>query len=169
MKSFGDRLKYLRGASSQAEIAATLGVPQMTLSNYETGKSEPKFVMIQKICSLFMVGSDWLLFGHGPMRPVETPHALKMQTEKPTPAPEAAALCARCVKLEAELELEKAERRGLSDENRQWAVKMEQLLRENGDLRESCAKFEERLACGNLGRRSQQDYVPTGRQSTLKL
>lgn len=150
MKSFGDRLKYLRGSASQAEIAAKFGIPQMTLSNYETGKSEPKFVMIQKMCSFFMVGADWLLFGNGPMRLSCSPPDQEQDNQKPQveAVDNAVAICPQCARLEAELEIEKQERRELAlelrmvnAENRRWTVKMEHLLRENGELKEERASL----------------------------
>ena len=68
MNTLGERIKLLRGDTTQAVFAASLGIPQMTLSNYETGKSEPKFSLINTICTTFSVSADWLLFGRGPMR-----------------------------------------------------------------------------------------------------
>ncbi len=72
MITLGERIRSLRGDTSQAVFAASLGIPQMTLSNYETGKSEPKFSLIDTICTNFKVNADWLLFGRGPMRTEET-------------------------------------------------------------------------------------------------
>ena len=68
MNTLGERIKLLRGDTTQAVFAASLGIPQMTLSNYETGKSEPKFSLINTICTTFSVSADWLLFGRGPMK-----------------------------------------------------------------------------------------------------
>ena len=68
MNTLGERIKLLRGDTTQAVFAASLGIPQMTLSNYETGKSEPKFSLINTICTTFSVSADWLLFGRGPLR-----------------------------------------------------------------------------------------------------
>jgi hypothetical protein len=72
MNTLGERIKFLRGDTTQAAFAASLGIPQMTLSNYETGKSEPKFGLIDTICTIFSVNADWLLFGRGPMGMDET-------------------------------------------------------------------------------------------------
>lgn len=46
MKTFGERLKSLRGKASQAAIAEALGIPQTTLSNYERNKNEPNFALL---------------------------------------------------------------------------------------------------------------------------
>ncbi|AMD90265.1 XRE family transcriptional regulator [Desulfovibrio fairfieldensis] len=67
MNTLGERLKLLRGETSQAAFAASLGIPQMTLSNYETGKSEPKLVLLKTICERFRLNTNWLLFGREPM------------------------------------------------------------------------------------------------------
>lgn len=67
MSSFGERLKKVRGNLSQAEFSKRIGIPQVTLGNYERDRNEPKFKTLEKICSLFEINSDWLLFGVGPM------------------------------------------------------------------------------------------------------
>ncbi len=67
MSSFGERLKLVRGNLSQAEFSKRIGIPQVTLGNYERGRNEPKFETLEKICSLFEIKSDWLLFGVGHM------------------------------------------------------------------------------------------------------
>lgn len=67
MKTLGDRIKFLRGKASQQAFATSLGIPQMTLSNYEKGKSEPKLVLLKEMCSRFRLNINWLLFGIGPM------------------------------------------------------------------------------------------------------
>lgn len=53
-------------------------------------------------------------------------------------------VCTRCNELKTELELERTERRELSTKNRKF-------WKENSDLRERCATFEERMACSHSG------------------
>ena len=65
-KTFGERLRALRGRLPQQELAAALGIPQATLSNYERDRNEPSFEMLHKICRFFNVASGWLLFGGDP-------------------------------------------------------------------------------------------------------
>lgn len=78
MSSFGERLKLVRGSLSQAEFSKRLGIPQVTLGNYERDRNEPKFETLKKICSLFGIKSDWLLFGVGSMTDgAETPSLTK--------------------------------------------------------------------------------------------
>ena len=67
MDSFGQRLKMVRGNLSQAEFSKRLGIPQVTLGNYERDRNEPKFETLKKICSLLGIRADWLLFGVGSM------------------------------------------------------------------------------------------------------
>lgn len=68
MSSFGDRLKEVRGELTQAEFADILGIPQVTLGNYERGRNEPRFEFIEKVCSRFEINVEWLLFGTGNRR-----------------------------------------------------------------------------------------------------
>jgi len=69
MNSFGNRLKELRGDTSQADLATDLELKQTTLSNYERGRNEPNFETLQKLCSHFGVNLEWLVFGTGPIHP----------------------------------------------------------------------------------------------------
>jgi transcriptional regulator with XRE-family HTH domain len=68
MKTFGERLKFLRGKTSQAELSALFGIRQTTLSNYERGRNEPSYELVKAICSHFGVNIEWFMFGTGPMR-----------------------------------------------------------------------------------------------------
>lgn len=68
METFGSRLKHARGSLSQASLAARLGIPQTTLSNYEKGRNEPNFAMLFQICIELDINIEWLLYGKGPMR-----------------------------------------------------------------------------------------------------
>ncbi len=125
METLGERIKLLRGNTTQRQLAEALGIPQTTLANYESNKSELNFRMIEALTSKFRVRTDWLIFGKGP----------RYLDESAAPAPQAA--CAHCAELEEELKIERNERRELAAENRQ-------LWRENGELREKVARLEER-------------------------
>ncbi len=67
MNTIGERLKIVRGEHSQAVFSKRLGIPQSTLSNYESGRNKPDFDLIDKICCDFGVNVEWFLFGRGPM------------------------------------------------------------------------------------------------------
>ena len=131
MKTFGERLKSLRGKASQAAIAEALGIPQTTLSNYERNKNEPNFALLDRICSIFSVNVEWLLFGRGPIRSAPSgpeSHACMDRNDS--------TVNRQVAEIKAELEQERQERRELSLENRH-------LWRENAELRERTARLEE--------------------------
>jgi len=60
-KSFGDRLRDLRGSTSQAEIAGKIGVSGQSWGFYERNQKEPTLATIGSICREFNVSADWLL------------------------------------------------------------------------------------------------------------
>ncbi|MDR2745698.1 MAG: helix-turn-helix domain-containing protein [Desulfovibrio sp.] len=72
MSTVGERIKLLRGGLSQKQLAEQLSIPQTTLSNYETNRSELNLATIAAIITNFGVTSDWLLFGTGPMQSPRT-------------------------------------------------------------------------------------------------
>ena len=60
---FGERLKSLRsmrGNKSQKEFAEELGIPQPTLSSYESGKIKPTVDAIINIADKCGISMDWL-------------------------------------------------------------------------------------------------------------
>ena len=64
----GNRIYKLRTREglSQIRLAALLGLrSQNAVTNWECGKSYPCVRTIIKICQLFGVSADWLLFGKG--------------------------------------------------------------------------------------------------------
>lgn len=148
-----DRLKIASSAATDAELAVTLKLTKQSIAQARAKKVVPAS-WVPKAAELFNVSTDWLFFGRGPMRPDCASHA-----QESIATPEAGVPCARCAKLEKELGKEREERRELSKENRQWAIKMEQVLRENGELRERCAKFEERQSSRNPVRGAEAKYI----------
>lgn len=66
MSLFGDRLTKLRENKgwSKTYVAKTIGLSSMqTYANYEYGRREPDFEMVNKLANLFDVSADYLL-GH---------------------------------------------------------------------------------------------------------
>lgn len=65
MKSFGERLSYLRNKKglSQEELAKTLKIAKSTLGMYEIDKREPNHEMTAKIAEFFGVNVGWLTTG----------------------------------------------------------------------------------------------------------
>lgn len=45
----------------QADVAASTGIDQRTLSNYETGKTNPDSYAIIRLCDFFNVSADYLI------------------------------------------------------------------------------------------------------------
>lgn len=60
-KSFGERLKELRGDLSQDDFALKIGTKQTTLSNWERGFREPNYSGLVLIANSCGVSADWLL------------------------------------------------------------------------------------------------------------
>lgn len=131
MSTLGERIRLARGGSSQEAFARALNISKGSLGFYERNENLPNVDVILKICSKTGVGLEWLLTGEGPMRPAEgekaAPHAEELFPEH----------CQRCSRLEIRLDSLEEERRELSQENRR-------LWKENADLRERCARYEER-------------------------
>ena len=61
MSVLSDRLKQLRGTTSQAEMARALGMPRPQWIRYETGKTVPGADILANICRMHAVSADWLL------------------------------------------------------------------------------------------------------------
>lgn len=68
MSSIAERILQVRGKIKQGEFAAKIGVNPNTLRGYESGRVDPSFQFLVKICVDFSVSPGWLLFGHGEMR-----------------------------------------------------------------------------------------------------
>jgi len=85
MSVLSDRLKELRGTTSQSEMARTLGMPRPQWIRYETGKSVPGADILANICRAHACSADWLLGLRDPGAPASAP------------APQTAAQqCAKC-------------------------------------------------------------------------
>lgn len=58
-----NRIKELREDRDlrQSDVAIATGIDQRTLSNYETGKTNPDSESIIRLCNFFKVTSDYLL------------------------------------------------------------------------------------------------------------
>lgn len=62
-QSIGERLRIVRGELSQDQFAKKIDIPQVTLSNYERDRNQPKIELIRRICKEFGIDVQWLLFG----------------------------------------------------------------------------------------------------------
>ena len=61
MSILSERLKVLRGATSQSEFAAALGIKQQQYARYENGITVPGADILANICRIHAASSDWLL------------------------------------------------------------------------------------------------------------
>lgn len=61
MSDLSDRLRQLRGPTSQAEMARLLEIPRTQWIRYENGQNSPSAEMLAKICRAHAVSADWLL------------------------------------------------------------------------------------------------------------
>ena len=61
MSNISDRLKQLRGPTSQAEMARQLEIPRTQWIRYENGQNSPSAEMLAKICRIHAVSADWVL------------------------------------------------------------------------------------------------------------
>jgi transcriptional regulator with XRE-family HTH domain len=67
---FGERLLGIiqhKNLDTQAAFAKKTGISDQTLSNYLTGKSQPKLDFLEKVVELFSIDGTWLLTGQGGM------------------------------------------------------------------------------------------------------
>ena len=62
MKVFLERLKQLRleKGLTQIELGKKLGIKRNTYSDWENGKTEPRFDNLVKLADFFNVSLDWL-------------------------------------------------------------------------------------------------------------
>jgi len=65
--TLGERLKLVRGASSQKAFAAELSIHENTVSNAERRNSATQEYLL-KLAEAHNINLHWLLTGHGPMR-----------------------------------------------------------------------------------------------------
>lgn len=61
MSTIGDRMRELRGPSSQREMAEAIGIKYNAWARYEAGGSLPGAEIIEKICRVHSCSADWLL------------------------------------------------------------------------------------------------------------
>ena len=61
MSVLSDRLRELRGSSSQKEMADELSMKQPQGARYESGASVPGADIIERICRVHACSADWLL------------------------------------------------------------------------------------------------------------
>ena len=61
MSVLSDRLRQLRGLSSQVEMARQLGIQRTQWIKYENGETAPGAEILANICRVHACSADWLL------------------------------------------------------------------------------------------------------------
>lgn len=61
MSILSERLKELRGQSSQREMAEAIGIKYQAWARYESGEVAPGAEILANICRAHAVSADWLL------------------------------------------------------------------------------------------------------------
>ena len=61
MSTLAERLRELRGTSSQKEMADAVGIKWNAWARYERGEVTPGSDILAKICRVHAVSADWLL------------------------------------------------------------------------------------------------------------
>lgn len=136
------RLALAAGVTTHGALSGVLGVSSQAVYDAKKKDKIPDS-WIRVVAEQTGASADWLFFGRGQMLPDNPVQAAAIKCDPPATLPEATR-CTRCEKLDSKIDELETERRAICTENRQWATKMEQLLRENGALRERCATLEER-------------------------
>ena len=147
------RLKNALAAKSDSELGRLLGVSQQAVSNAKNNNKLPDS-WVRIAAERHNLCMDWIVFGRGPMCPRDSDADAVGAGKDPS-----LGKCPHCAALEAELKAERDERRDLSLENRR-------LWKENAELRERCARFEERAVArsapqpGIVDQEERQGSVP---------
>lgn len=124
MQDLGERIRRVRGYTSQEAFARQLGISKGALGCYERGVNCPNVEVILNISRLRHVSLEWLMTGKGDMADAPGP-------AEPAPASCAPGLAAQpaggeagellrrhCAWLQQRLDAMEEERRDLSRENR---------------------------------------------------
>lgn len=63
IETFTQKLKQARKniGFTQKEVCKELDIPQSTLANYETGRTQPDLETLAKLADFYEVSIDWLL------------------------------------------------------------------------------------------------------------
>ncbi|MFB3886582.1 MAG: helix-turn-helix domain-containing protein [Thermodesulfobacteriota bacterium] len=63
LREIGNRLRFLRKKRTQKEFASQYGIPQGTVSKFESGKLEPGLAFLTEISKKEGVSINWILTG----------------------------------------------------------------------------------------------------------
>lgn len=65
MEEIGDRLTELRAdrGYTQRSVSAIIGIAESTIVSWEHGLHMPSAVLLAKLCKLYKVSADYIIFG----------------------------------------------------------------------------------------------------------
>lgn len=107
MSVLSDRLRELRGTTSQAEMARQLNMKQPQWARYESGASSPSVELLATICRVHACSADWLL---GLRERGEAAGQLTTPNSQPATNPTAPGSLPQCAKCPMKKRLEKLEK-----------------------------------------------------------
>lgn len=65
--TLGERIKMLRGETSQQQFADKLSITRQYVALLESDKRDPSPLLIDSLCQKFGIRREWLELGHEPM------------------------------------------------------------------------------------------------------
>ena len=142
MQDLGERIRRVRGYTSQEAFARQLGISKGALGCYERGVNCPNVEVILNISRLRHVSLEWLMTGKGDMADAPGPEEPAPASCAPGLAPQPAGgeagelLRRHCAWLQQRLDAMEEERRDLSRENRL-------LWQRTADLGQRLARLEQ--------------------------
>lgn len=143
------RILACTNTASDSALARVLEIlPQSVSAARKRGQIPPGW--IEKISQKFGITTDWLFFGREPQFVLPGKHCLK-SVEPDERQTFSASMETTISKLEKELEIDRKERREVSEENRLLHKENASLLRENGELKVTVAQLVERLKAVERG------------------
>ena len=102
------RLRELRGATCQEEMARQLNMKQPQWARYESGASSPSVELLATICRVHACSADWLLGLRGTAPQSSTPPLPHSSTPNSQLSPGSLPQCAKCPMNKRLEKLEKA-------------------------------------------------------------
>lgn len=161
MQDLGERIRRVRGYTSQEAFARQLGISKGALGCYERGVNCPNVEVILNISRLCHVSLEWLMTGEGSMTAAQTVAAPDPENHpadgaaQPSGGESEALLRRHCAWLRQRLDAMEEERRDLSRENRL-------LWQRTADLGERLARLEQ--AGGEEEETAAQDGAASSRK-----
>lgn len=63
IETFKQKLRQARKETgfTQIEVCKELNIPQSTLANYETGRTEPDIETLARLIDFYQINADWIL------------------------------------------------------------------------------------------------------------